>query len=77
MCRGLISDGLGRVHDSPGLVAMVYLGCYPVVGELGGGGVGRGGKLEFIVKGVSGGGVTQGGGGYGGGGGGFCISVLC
>ena len=46
-------------------------------GSWAGGGVGRGGKLEFIVRGVSGGGVTQGGGGYGGGGGGFCISVLC
>ena len=56
---------------------MVDLGCYPVVGELGGGGVGRGGKLKFIVRGVSGSGVTQGGGGYGGGGGGFCVSVLC
>ena len=58
LCRGLVSNGLGRVHDTPGLVAVVYLGCYPIVGELGGRGVGRGGKFELSVGRINGGGVT-------------------
>ena len=43
LCSGLVSDRLIGVHDKPGLAAVVYLGCHPLVGELGGGGVGRGG----------------------------------
>ena len=31
-----------------------YLGCYPIMGELGGRGVGRGGKLELILRGING-----------------------
>ena len=43
LCGGLVGDRLIGVHDTPGLVAVVYLGCHPIVGELGGRGVGRGG----------------------------------
>ena len=38
-----LCSGLGRVQDTPGLVAVAYLGCYPVRWELGGRSVGRGG----------------------------------
>ena len=58
LCSGLVGNGLGRVHDTPGLVAVAYLGCYPVRWELGGRGVGRGGKFELSVRRISGGGVT-------------------
>ena len=43
LCSGLVSKGLIGVHDTPGLVAVLYLGCHPVLGELGGRSVGRGG----------------------------------
>ena len=41
LCSGLVSNGLIGVHDTPGLVAVLYLGC--LLGELGGRSVGRGG----------------------------------
>ena len=63
LCSGLVGNGLGRVHDTPGLVAVAYLGCYPVRWELRGRSVGRGGKFKLSVRRISGGGVTEGGGG--------------
>ena len=58
LCSGLVSKGLIGVHDTPGLVAVLYLGCHPVLGELGGRGVGRGGKFELSVRRINGSGVT-------------------
>ena len=58
LCSGLVGNGLGRVHDTPGLVAVVYLGCYPFRWELGWRGVGCGGKSGLRGRRVDGGGVT-------------------
>ena len=58
LCSGLVGKRLSRVHDTPGLVAVVYLGCYPVRWELGWGGVGRGGKCGRGGRRVDGCGVT-------------------
>ena len=58
LCSGLVGNRLSRVHDTPSLVAVAYLGCYPIRWELGGRGVGCGGKFELRGRRVDGGGVT-------------------
>ena len=58
LCSGLVGNRLSRVHDTPSLVAVSYLGCYPIRWELGGRGVGCGGKFELRGGRVDGGGVT-------------------
>ena len=58
LCSGLVGNRLSRVHDTPSLVAVAYLGCYPIRWELGGRGVGCGGKFELRGGRVDGGGVT-------------------
>ena len=48
LCSGLVGKGLSRVHDTPGLVAVVYLGCYPVRWELGWGGCRAWGEVRTL-----------------------------
>ena len=76
LCSGVVGNGLGRVHDTPGLVAVAYLGCYPVRWELGGRGEGRGGEVQTQCEEDQWGWSHLGGWGYVGGGRGLCLSVL-
>ena len=35
LCGGLVGNGLIGVHDSPGLLAVMALGCHPSIGGVG------------------------------------------